>query len=96
MVAPLALSPSVLPVPGPVDPLYAVRAPFHFHPPHSVAMLVVRSPLTLRGDLAVISGPWVNPRHGRGPRYQVTALVNRGTESSPYKERVVKTAILNT
>ena len=26
--------------------------------------------LTLRGHLAVISGPWVNPRHGRGPRDQ--------------------------
>ena len=28
----------------------------------------------------MISGPWVNPRHGRGPRYQVTALANCGTE----------------
>ena len=35
--------------------------------------------LTLNGHLAVISGPWVNPRHGRGPRDQVTALANRGT-----------------
>ena len=32
------------------------------------------------GERAVISGPWVNPRHGRGPRDQVTALANRGTE----------------
>ena len=43
VVAPLALSPSVPPGPGPVDLLNAVRAPFHVHPPHSVAMLVVRS-----------------------------------------------------
>ena len=25
----------------------------------------------------MISGPWVNPRHGRGQRDQVTALANR-------------------
>ena len=41
MVALLALSPSVPPGPGRVDLLNAVRAPFHFHPPHSVAMIVV-------------------------------------------------------
>ena len=35
--------------------------------------------LTLTGHFAVVSGPWVNPPHGRGPRDQVTALVNRGT-----------------
>ena len=28
----------------------------------------------------MISGPWVNPRHGRGPQDQVIALANRGTE----------------
>ena len=43
VVAPLALSPSVSPGPVPVDLLNAVRAPFHVHLPHSVAMLVVRS-----------------------------------------------------
>ena len=43
MVAPLALSPSVLPGPRTVNLLNDVRAPFHVHPPHSVAMLVVRS-----------------------------------------------------
>ena len=42
MVALLALSPSVPPGPGPVDLLNAVRAPFRVHPPHYVAMLVVR------------------------------------------------------
>ena len=31
------------PGPGPVDLLNSVRAPFHVHPPHSVAMLLVRS-----------------------------------------------------
>ena len=36
--------------------------------------------ITLSGHLAVISSPWVNPRHRRGPRDQVTALANRGTE----------------
>ena len=42
MIAPLALSPSVPPGPGPVNLLNAVRAPFHVHPPYSVAMFVVR------------------------------------------------------
>ena len=37
----LALSPSVPPDLGPVDLLTAVRAPFHVHPPHSYAILVV-------------------------------------------------------
>ena len=37
MVAPLALSPSVSPGPRPVNLLNAIRAPFHVHPPHSVA-----------------------------------------------------------
>ena len=35
--------------------------------------------ITLKGDFAVVSGPWVNLRHGHGPRDQVTALANRGT-----------------
>ena len=43
VVAPLALSQLVPPGPGPVDLLNAIRAPFHVHPPHSVALLVVRS-----------------------------------------------------
>ena len=42
MVALLDLSPSVPPGPGPVDLLNAVRDPFCVHPPHFVAMLVVR------------------------------------------------------
>ena len=41
VVAPLALSLSVPPGLGPVDLLTTVRAPFHIHPPHSYAMLVV-------------------------------------------------------
>ena len=28
----------------------------------------------------MIDGPWVNPRHGRGPRDQVTSLGKRGTK----------------
>ena len=43
VIAPLSLSPSVPPVPGPVDLLNAVRASFHVHPPYSVAMFGVRS-----------------------------------------------------
>ena len=31
------------------------------------------------GQVAVLGGPWVNPRHGRGQRDQVTALATRGT-----------------
>ena len=27
----------------------------------------------------LLNGPWVNPRHGRGPRAKVTALARRGT-----------------
>ena len=27
----------------------------------------------------LLNGPWVNPRHGRGPRAKVTALASRGT-----------------
>ena len=42
VVAPLALSPLAPPGLGPVDLLNAVRAPFHVHPPHSYAMLVIR------------------------------------------------------
>ena len=33
----------------------------------------------------MVCGPWGNPRHGRGPQDQVTALGNRGTED-PYIE----------
>ena len=36
--------------------------------------------LTLKGHLAVISGPWVNLHHGRGPWDQVAVLANHGTE----------------
>ena len=43
MNAPLALSPLVPPGPGPVNILNAIRAPFHVHCPHSVAMIVDRS-----------------------------------------------------
>ena len=46
-----------------------------------MAMLVSWSGCTLNGQLAVFIGPWVNPRHGRGPRDQVTALAKRGTEA---------------
>ena len=53
VVALLALSPSVPAGPGPVELLNAFRAPFYVHLPHSVAMLVVRLPLTLRVHLAV-------------------------------------------
>ena len=35
--------------------------------------------LTLRGLLALVCSPWVNPRHGRGPRSSVAAIANRGT-----------------
>ena len=42
MVALLDLSPLVPPGPRPVNLRNAVRAPFHVHPPHSVAMLVVQ------------------------------------------------------
>ena len=41
MVVPLALSLSFPPGLGPANLLTAVRAPFHVHPPHSYAMLVV-------------------------------------------------------
>ena len=43
VVALLALSPLVPPGLVPVDLLNAVRAPFHVHPPHYYAMLVVHS-----------------------------------------------------
>ena len=36
--------------------------------------------LTLKWHLAVVSGPWANLRHRRGPQYQVTALENQRTE----------------
>ena len=80
MIAPLALSLSVPPGPGPVNLLNAVRAPFHVHPPYSVAMFVVRSYPNPSVHFAVVCGPWVNPRHGRGPQALVAALTNRGTE----------------
>ena len=41
VVIPLALSLSVPPGLGPVNLLTALKAPFHVHPPHSYAMLVV-------------------------------------------------------
>ena len=40
---------------------------------------------TLIKHLAVISGPWVNLRHGRRPRDQVTALAKRGTSVGIYQ-----------
>ena len=54
VVVPLALSRSVPPGLGPVDLLTAVTAPFHVHPPHSYAMLVVRSHLALNRHIALI------------------------------------------
>ena len=43
-----------------------------------MAMLVSWSGRTLIGNLAVIGGPWVNLRHGRGPRDQITVIAKRG------------------
>ena len=37
------------------------------------------------GQVAVIDGPWVNPRHGRGPWDQVTAHAKRGTISRTWR-----------
>ena len=42
--------------------------------------------LTLKGIFAVVSGLWVNPRHRRGPRNQVTALANHGTSLTDVDE----------
>ena len=53
-LVPLALSPSVPPGLGPVDLLTAVRDPFHVHPPHSYAMLVVLRTLALNQHIAVV------------------------------------------
>ena len=79
MVAPLDLFLLVPPGTGTFNLLNASRYPFHVHPPHSVAMIVVRSHPNPKGHFTVVSGPWVNLRHGRGPRDQVTALADRGT-----------------
>ena len=42
----------------------------------------------------MLGGPWVNPRHGRGPRYQVTAQAKRGTTTlhvnKAFKDQVEK------
>ena len=46
--------------------------------------------LILRGNLEVVRGPWVNPHHGRGPRYQVTTLANRGTDIDSFKKGASK------
>ena len=54
VVVPLNLSPSVPPGLGPVDLLTAVRAPFHVHPLHSYAMLVVHLHLSLNRHIALI------------------------------------------
>ena len=54
VVAPLALYPSVPPSLVPVNLLNSVRTPFHVHPPHSYAMLVVHSHLALNWNIAVI------------------------------------------
>ena len=49
-------------------------------PPQSMVVLVSCPVASFSSrHFAVISGPW-EPRHGRGPRYQVTALANRGTD----------------
>ena len=81
MVAPCDLTQPV--PPGPrlsIGLLNAARGPFRVPPsPHSMAMLVSWSGRTLIGKVAMINGPWVNPRHGRRPWYQVTALDKSGT-----------------
>ena len=90
MVVPLALSPSVPPGLGPVDLPTAVRAPFHIHPPHSYAMLVVRSHLALNWHIALIMrsvdepAPRVRPTEPRlpcllttGPLYVVVETVSK-------------------
>ena len=64
MVVPLALSPSVPPVLGPVDLLSAVMAPFHVHPPPSYAMPVGHLRLALNWHIAVVVRS-VAPRNGR-------------------------------
>ena len=80
MVVPLALSPSVPPGLGPSNLLTAVMDPFHFHPPPSYAMLVVRAQVALNWHIAVIMRSVTTPRHGRGHGTKVTAVATRGTE----------------
>ena len=81
MVALCALTPSVPPRPGlPVELLNSARALFRAPPPslfHGHASALFRC--TLIGQVSVIKSLWLNPRHGRRPRYQVTALAKRGT-----------------
>ena len=38
----------------------------------------------------MLGGPWVNLRHGRGPRDQVTALATRGTEDEIHDDIVTE------
>ena len=50
-----------------------------FPPPSLFPGHRLRGHSALIGKLSVLGGPCVNLRHGRRPRYQVTALVTRGT-----------------
>ena len=81
VVVPLALSPLVPPGLGPVDLLTAVRAPFHVHPPHSYAMLVVHSHLALNWHIALIMrsvdepAPRARPTGPRLPCLLTTGLM---------------------
>ena len=45
--------------------------------------------LTLRGHFALVYGPWVNLRHGRGPRAPVAVLANHGTDEWLLSEAIV-------
>ena len=80
MVVPLALSPLDPPGLGPVDLLTAVRAPFHVHPPHSYAMLVVLCTLALNRHIAVVLQSVTTPRHGRGHSPKATVVANHGAK----------------
>ena len=60
-----------------------------------MAMLVSWSGHTLIGHVVVINGPWVNPRHGRGPQDQVTALAKSGTAVVNYvNARIISLSLL--
>ena len=96
MVALLALSPSVLPGLRPVVLLNAVRAPFHVHPPHSYAMLVVHSyPSTKRAssdDQRSVGEPAPRART-TGPR--LPCVLNHGTKYKQLKQIILKLITLS-
>ena len=81
---PARLRPAGLPCPGLPDGLDASWTLLCVPPPQSIAIVSWSGRTLPIGHFVVVCGPWVKPRHGRGPQAPVAALTNRRTVITSY------------